>query len=103
MFLPRRCLQQRPLPPRLRARQSQSKPSSSFCLTLSLGDDSKTKCREPMTPKRDVKGARTIIAGGGSSNSFQRQNTRFPATFIADRAAEVEQSGEELRDKGLKC
>src|SRR6266851_5714269 len=42
--------------------------------------DSKTKCREPMTPKRGVKGARTIFAGGGSSNSFQRQNTRFPAT-----------------------
>jgi len=34
-------------------------------------------------------GGANHIAGGGSSNSFQRQNTRFPATFIADLAAEA--------------
>src|SRR6516165_6815344 len=36
-------------------------------------------------------GAANHIAGGGSSNNFngfQRRNTRFPANFIADRAAE---------------
>src|SRR6266852_9431319 len=38
IFLPRRYLQQRPLPPRTRARQSQSKPSSSFCVILILLD-----------------------------------------------------------------
>src|SRR5713101_3980221 len=87
IFLPRRYLQQRPLPPRTRARQSQSKPSSSFCMILILLDPlllaltlrlsrklirpepstlcgrgpCVSKCREPTTPKRDVKGPRTIL------------------------------------------
>jgi hypothetical protein len=59
------------------------------------------KCREPTTPKRDVKGPRTILLVAAARttltafsdesnnfNSFQRRNTRFPANFIADRAAE---------------
>src|SRR5215831_15804115 len=87
MFLPRRYLQQRPLRPRTRARQSQSKPSSSFCVipilldplllaltlrlsrklirskpsTLCARGPCVSKCREPTTPKRDVTGPRTIL------------------------------------------
>src|SRR5262245_12457993 len=130
MFLPRRYLQQRPLRPRTRARQSQSKPSSSFCVipilldplllaltlrlsrklirskpsTLCARGPCVSKCREPTTPKRDVTEPRTNIAGGGSSNNFngfQRRNTRFPANFIADRAAE--DGGEEVFQHSSGC
>src|SRR5262249_2427794 len=47
--------------------------------------------REPTTPKRDVKGLRTILlvaAVQTAFNSLQRRNTRFPANCITDRAAE---------------
>src|SRR5215471_819003 len=50
-----------------------------------------SKCREPTTPKRDVKGSRTVLlvtATQTNFNSLQRRNTRFPANFIADRAEE---------------
>lgn len=50
-----------------------------------------SKCREPTTPKRDVKGPRTILlvaAAQTTLTAFQRRNTRFPANFIADRAEE---------------
>src|ERR1700730_7820902 len=50
-----------------------------------------SKSREPTTPKRDVKGPRTILlvaAAQTTLTAFQRRNTRFPANFIADRAEE---------------
>src|SRR5260370_27302435 len=114
MFLPRRYLQQRPLPPRTRARQSQSKPSSSFCMILILLDPlllaltlrlsrklirpepstlcgrgpCVSKCREPTTPKRDVKGPRTILLVAAPQTTltpFQLPNTLFPPNFSPDR------------------
>src|SRR5215471_4115785 len=61
-----------------------------------------SKCREPTTPKRDVKGSRTILlvtAAQTTLIAFQRRNTRFPTNFIADRAAE-DGGGEEFQHLG---
>ena len=38
-------------------------------------------------------GGANHIAGGGRSNSFQRQYTRFPANFIADQATADQAAG----------
>src|SRR5713226_10068293 len=116
IFLPRRYLQQRPLPPRTRARQSQSKPSSSFCMILILLDPlllaltlrlsrklirpepstlcgrgpCVSKCREPTTPKRDVKGPRTILLVAAALTALASQycedNPRPPRYTALNRS-----------------
>jgi hypothetical protein len=47
-----------------------------------------------------VKGPRTILlvaAAQTTLTAFQRRNTRFPANFIADRAAEAHSSPRRFR------
>jgi tetratricopeptide (TPR) repeat protein len=51
-----------------------------------------SKCREPTTPKRDVKGPRTILLVAAAQTTLTAFSDEihylFPAKFIADRTAE---------------